>query len=465
MKIKFLMTGLLGLMTVAAFAQKSELTTAETEFNKYDQMHNSKAMVKLANTSLQTAKASIDKAAANEKTANLAQTYALKGSIYSALAANDTVAATSTPLFTTAEEALKKAKELDTKGEYKKMIDQAHLNMAQYQLNKGVKEYGDKKYDLAYKSFDYYRTVLPEDTNAIYYTGIAAANAGMWDAAITNYSKLLTTKYSAKARTYQDLSNFYLQKKDTVSAIKVLNDAAASFPSDPTFSKRVIELNLQSGKQAEVLSKIEGAIANDPKNKTLYYYAGITYTQVADQASKKIDALSKSAPGATAPAKTTTPVKPGAKPGAAKPAAAPPTVAASSASPEIAALVKTRDENLSKAENAYRKALEIDPNYFEANLNLGYVLINPAIDLFNKTRNLPVSKQKEYDAGMAKANVLFDAAKPYLQKAVDLQPKNVDALNNLRTYYLGKNDMANANKLKKQIDDLQGGGAQAPVQK
>jgi hypothetical protein len=35
-----------------------------------------------------------------------------------------------------------------------------------------VKEYGSGKYDLAYKSFDYYRTVLPEDTNAIYYTGL-----------------------------------------------------------------------------------------------------------------------------------------------------------------------------------------------------------------------------------------------------------------------------------------------------
>jgi hypothetical protein len=456
MKIKFLMASLLGLITVTAFAQKGELSTAETEFNKYDQLKTNKGMATLAKTSLTAAKTSIDKAAANDKTAALPQTYALKGSIYSALAIADTVAATSTPLFTTAEEALKKAKEVDTKGEYKKMVDQANLNLAQYQLNKGVREYGDKKYDLAYKSFDYYRTVLPEDTNAIYYTGIAAANSNNWDAAITNYNKLLTTNYSGKLRTYQDLSGFYLAKKDTAGAIKVLNDAAVKFPNDPAFSKRLIELNLQTGKQADVLAKIEGAIANDPKNKTLYYYAGITYTQVADQSSKKIDALSKNAPAATtAPAKAT-PAKPGARTAAQQPAAAP---ATATVSPEVAALIKSRDENLNKAENAYRKALEIDPNYFEANLNLGYVLINPAIDLFNKTRNLPVSKQKEYDSGMAKANVLFDAAKPYLQKAVELQPKNTDALTNLRTYYLGKNDMAHANELKKQIEALQGGGA------
>jgi tetratricopeptide (TPR) repeat protein len=453
MKINFLMTGLLGLITVTTFAQQKELTTAQSEYNKYDQLKLNKAMGKLALTSLSAAKASIDKAAANEKTGTLPLTYALKASIYGSMATNDTVSATSTPLFATAEEALKKAKELD-KGENKKVIDEANLTLAQYQLNKGVKEYESKKYDLAYKSFDYYRQALPEDTNAIYYTGLAAANGGNWDAAITNYRKLVTTPYSGKIRAYQDLSNFYLNKKDTIGAIKAMTEASEKFPNDAALGKRVIEMNLQSGKQAEVLAKIEKTIANDPKNKTLYYYAGITYTQVADQATKKIDALSKAA----APVKAATPAKPAAK------TATPPAIA-SAVSPEIVALQKTHDENLDKAEKAYRKALEIDPNYFEANLNLGYVLINPAIDLFNKTRNLPVSKQKEYDSGMAKANTLFDAAKPYLQKAVDLQPKNIDALSNMRTYYLGKNDIANANKLKKQIEDIQAAGSAGGIQK
>jgi tetratricopeptide (TPR) repeat protein len=446
MKIRFLMTGLLGLISAAAFAQKGELANAQTEYTKYETMRGNKTMEKLAFTGLNTAKVSIDKAAANDKTATLPLTYALKGTIYASLAVADTVPATSTPLFATAEEALKKAKELDTKGENKKMIDNANLTLAQYQLNKGVKEYGAKQYDLAYKSFDYYRSVLPEDTNAIYYTGLAAANSSNWDAAISNYSKLLTTNYSNKARVYSDLSNFYLTKKDTAGAIKVMNEATVKFPNDAALSKNLIELNLQSGKQQEVLNKIEGAIANDPKNKTLYYYAGITYTQVADEQNKKIAALTAAPAAATKPAA-------GSKTAAPAAAAVSPAVAA-----QVATLTKTRDENLSKAEAVYRKALEIDPNYFEANLNLGYVLINPAIDVFNKTRNLPVSKQKEYDAGMAKANTLFEAAKPFLQKAVDLKPNSVDALNNLKTYYLGKNDMVHANEIKKKIEDLNAGG-------
>ena len=64
-----------------------------------------------------------------------------------------------------------------------------------------------------------------------------------------------------------------------------------------------------------------------------------------------------------------------------------------------------------------------------------------------------------------KADAQFDLAKPYLQKAVDLNPKSVDALSYLRNYYRGKYDKANAaanaakaDDLKKQIDAINGGG-------
>ena len=87
-------------------------------------------------------------------------------------------------------------------------------------------------------------------------------------------------------------------------------------------------------------------------------------------------------------------------------------------------------------------------------MNLGYDLINPAIDTYNGANQLPANKQKEYDVQIAKANALFDLAKPYLLKAVELNPKSVDALANLKTYYIGKKDMANANDIQKKIDAL-----------
>jgi len=412
MKIKLLMAGLLGLVSATTFAQKGELNTAKSEFEKYGSLKGTP----LAKTSLAAAKTSIDKAAANEKTATLPLTYALKGAIYSTYAVQDTVAATSLPLFTTAEEALKKAKELDTKGENKQIIDEGNLNLAQYQLTKGVAEYGAGKYDLAYKSFDYYRTILPEDTNAIYYTGLSAANSKNYPAAISNYNKLITTKFSKIPGVYLDLSSMYLLSADTAGALKAVSEGVAKYPNNAELRKREIEISLQTGKEKEVLEKIQSALTADPKNKTLYYYAGLTYSQAAEAAAKDQ--------------------------GKAKDAAS------------KAKFQASKVENYAKAAEMYKKALEIDPNYFEANLNLGYVIISPAIDDYNAANKLPANKQKEYDAAIAKAKAQFEAAKPYLLKAVDLNPKSVDALTNLRTYYLGTKDEANAAKTKEKIDAL-----------
>jgi tetratricopeptide (TPR) repeat protein len=394
MRIKLLITGIVGLVsTTTVFAQKGELSNAQESYNSFATLRGQKTgpLAAKAATDLNNAKVSIDKAAANAKTATLPLTYAVKGAVYASLTLRDTVPSTSIPLFATAEEALIKAKETDTKGENKKLIDDAYLELIQYKYNAGVKAYQTQKYSTAYDDFLFYRNVRPDDTTAIYLTGLSAAAAQKYDEAIKNYTKLTATKYSKNPDVYSDLSLIYLQKKDTASAIKVVTEGAEKYPDNNKLSKREIELNLQAGNQAKVLEKMEKAIANDPKNKTLYYYAGLTYTQAKD---------------------------------------------------------------LTKAEAMYRKALEIDPNYYEASLNLGYILLNPGITAFNAAQKLPTSKQKEYDAAMAKAKASFEAAKPVILRTIEINPASIDALTNLKQCYLGLKDMVNANATQKRIDAL-----------
>lgn len=399
MKIKFLMIGLIGLISVnSVFAQKGELSNAKDQYNKYQGLRGQKTFAAMATTALNEAKVSIDKAAANEKTAKLPLTYAVKGGIYAALAYRDTVPAIQTPLFATADEALKNASEglksitnADEKNDAKKIIDDAYQTLYVIKYNVGVKEYQSGKYEAAYHSFDFMRSIKQDDTTSLYLTGLSATNAKMYDEGLVNYKKLLTTNYSKNPSIYSDMSFIYLTKKDTVNAIKIVTEGATRYPNDANLAKREIELNLQTGKATEVISKIEKAIAADPKNKTLYYYAGLAYNASG---------------------------------------------------------------NMAKAKESYEKALEIDPSYFEATLNLGYVLLNPAINLRNAANKLPTSKQKEYDESMKKAMALFEVAKPVLVKAVELRPTSYEALYNLKNYYLGKNDMVNANATQKRMDAL-----------
>lgn len=428
------MIGLLGLISLSAVAQKGELRDAQENYDNYTVSRGSTVslLVTKAVASLNDAKTAIDKAAANDKTANLPQTYALKGAIYSALASRDSVSATAEPLLSQAKDAIKKVTELDTKGDYKKLIADANTNMAIYYQKLGVKQYQAGQYDQAYKSFDSWNQALP-DTTAVYYGALAAGMAGnsnpqYYTYAIKNYKQLLGTNYSANEKIYGFLSSLYLTTKDTTDALNTINEGAQKYPSNANLRELQVQLALQAGKENEILSTLESSVAKDPNNKNLAYYAGLAYSRIGDaddeKASKEKDATAK------------------------------------------AKLHKDALDAYSKAADYYKKAVTLDPNYFEANMNLGYVLMKPAIDIYNQARELPANApQKQYVDLRQKADAQFDVAKPYLQKAVDLNPKSPDALANLWNYYRGKYDPANAAAnttkaadVKKQLDALSAAG-------
>ena len=430
MKIRVLITAFFAFMAISVFAQKREVDNANDDYTKFAGLET--ANLALAKPSLMTAKTAIDKAAANAKTAALPQTLALKAAIYASLADIDTDPAAATSDYATAQDALDKAKTADTKNENTNMIKHAAVELAQTQLNKGVKAFQDKKFDDAYKFFQTAQKLIPEDTTAILYAGISASNAKNYPAAIESYKQLVNTNYSKKTQTYNDLTTLYLFSKDTTSALKTIGDAVAKNPNNPDLRKREIEVSLQAGQSADLISKIEAAIKADPNNKALYYYEGLTYSQISESEGTEIKKLQKADIKAAA-------AKPGSKP---------------APNPQITKLQQMRNDNYGKAAAQYQKALAIDPNYFEAVLNMGYVTIAPAIDLYNDAQQLPVSQAKLYADYMAKANAGFDAAKPYVTKAVELNPQSLDALTNLKSYYQGKRDVENTNAVQKKIDAL-----------
>ena len=416
-----LLTAFFALSALSAFAQQGAIDDAKENYTKFDGLRSNMA---LAKPSLMTAKTAIDKASTNKKTASSPQMFALKAAIYASLSTAETDATAAAADYTTAMDALKQARTADTKNENTNMIQHAGTELAQVQLDKGVKAFQAKNYDDAYKAFDAGRQIVPEDTLMILYSAISASNAKNYPAAITNYSKLVTTNYSKKVDAYNDLTTLYLYNKDTANAVKTIAEAATKFPTNNDLRKRQIEVSLQAGQLGDLIGKIDAAIKADPNNKTLYYYEGLTYSQAGEAAGNSIKKLQKGA-------------KPGAK-----------------ADPQVAKLQQTRADNFSKAAEDYKKAVAIDPNYFEAVMNLGYVTMAPAIDIYNEAQQLPVNQTKAYNDAMAKAKAQFDLAKPYLMKAAELNPNSLDALTNLKSYYLGTRDDADANATQKKIDAL-----------
>ncbi|MXV50664.1 tetratricopeptide repeat protein [Pedobacter sp. HMF7647] len=389
MKIKSFILSIALLSATAAFAQKGELSTAKASYEKYDGMRSMGA--KLAMPSLEEAKTSIDKASANEKTANLPETWAIRSLIYADLATSDSVDAKVAPYVDEAVKSISKTQQLDTKGEQKANIEKANRLLAQVVLNKGVRAFKAQNYTEAYSAFDSGLKYMPNDTTFTYYAALSAVSAKNYPNAITKYKQLTSTNFKGLEEVYENLALLYMDQKDTAAAIATAGEGAKKFPQNKNLAQREIEYSLMSGKQSEVISKISAQAAKEPNNKIYPYYLGIAYSSIKDYP---------------------------------------------------------------KAEEAYKKAIAVDPSYTDAYINLGGLIMNNGIDTYNKANKLPATKQKEYDAMMKQAMSNFDTALPYLQKAAELDPKSKLALSNLKTYYLVKKNSAKADEMQKKIDAL-----------
>lgn len=243
MKFKLLLATTISLITTSAtFAQKGELSNAYAEYERCFNTYHQKNLAPIATRDINEAKASIDKAAVNPITATLPMTYAVKGAIYAMLAYRDTSEATYSSIFNIAATALNRAKETDIKGENKKLIDEGYQTLVVIKYDFGLKHYQVGEYEMAYDNFNFYLTVHPDDTTALYLTGLSAENAKKYAVAIANYNKLLTKNYSKNASIYADLGYIYLQQNDIADAIKVLTEGVAKYPDDGMLAKKLAEL-------------------------------------------------------------------------------------------------------------------------------------------------------------------------------------------------------------------------------
>jgi tetratricopeptide (TPR) repeat protein len=391
MKIKYLaITIALASITQVTLAQRGELANAKSNYEKYTELKQFKS-AGLGATNLQEAKTSIDKAVVHEKTTSDPLAWTYKALIYADLALLDSVVSKTEPLISEASDALKKASDLDKAGTNKSLIDQAKVLIYRYELNKGVKDYQSSRYDDAFNAFSKALNYKPGDTTLTYYTGLSAINAKNYKAAIQNYEQLTKTSFSSNRQIYLDLSRLYVMQGDTLSGIRVASEGSKKYTTDVPLATQEIELNLMIGKQKEVINKIIDQAQKNPKDKLYPFYLGIAYSANNE------------------------PVK---------------------------------------AEEAYKNAITIDPNYANAYLNLAGILLNRGIDTYNTANKLPQNKQKEYDEMIKKAYAQFDVALPYLQKAADLDPTSRLALENLKKYYFIKKDKAKEDEINKRLSTL-----------
>lgn len=347
------------------------------------------------------AKSEIERATEYEKTKDDAKTWFVRGMIYMTL---DT-AEIESGVYETAMASFDKALELDPeqneKGNYPGFttnlqaastgmgyIDYAKNNYYAYYYNKALEDYNAENYSMAADGFETAYAIYPSDTNAILNAAYAANLAGDDEAARRNFEKSLDAGIKDK-NVFLQLYNYSVQEKDYEKALEIVRKAKKAYPDDPDFSKYEIGLLIELDMVDDAMKEAKASIDNNPNNPELYF----SYATLLEETG-----------------------------------------------------------NPEEAEKQYKKALEIDPDHYNCNFNLGVLVFNRSQGLIKERNALGYKEKDKINELTEKINAQLEAALPIWEKLYNLDATDSTVLETLNYIYtnLGIND-----KAKKMQDELE----------
>lgn len=390
MKLKSILSLALMFVTFAAISQTGNLRRAKSSYNRFTDV-KSVGNPYLGMQDLKAAQKALEKAIEHEKTSPLAETWVYYALVAADLALLDTTEA-ALDLIDQAAKGRTKAIELGADNSLPEKMDELSTLMANYALNEGVRAWENRDFAAAYESFDRGSAYRPQDTTLLYYAGLAAVHTQEYKKALGKYVQLVDVdSFSNHQQILLDVSKIYMMEGDTAQAIAFADKGRKLYPEDGDMAIQYIELNLMAGNEEEVIDAINEQAQREPDNKNLQYYLGIAYNAVRD---------------------------------------------------------------MENAEAAYRRALEIDPDYLDAYINLGGLILNRGIDQWNRIHNDRDMERATYEAEIKKVHGVFDEALPFLERAVELNGENRIALSNLQKYYQIKEDNEKVAEIQARIDAL-----------
>lgn len=339
---------------------------------------------------LDRAKVEIDKAAVHEKTMASPKTWYYRGLIYIKMYKHEKFGGLDPLALEKATESFKKCLELDPKYENRGEIELELARLADSFESRGVDQYSANDFSNALNSFEMSSSLNARDTNIFFNCAISAERSGNTPKALGYCDKLIELGYK-RGWAFSTKSKILLASKDTIGSLETIKKARQLYPNDQELVISELNIYLMSSRTKEAREIIDVAIEKDPKNHQLYQVKG--------------DMLSNSG-------------------------------------------------DREGAITQYKKVVELNPSYPDAYFNLGAVYSIMGNDFIAKANNLPPSKQKEYDGLKKQADAKFSEALPYLEKAHELDPKNVGTMETLSQIYVRLNMLEKASAIRKKMSEL-----------
>ncbi len=257
-----------------------------------------------------------------------------------------------------------------------------------------------------------------KDTDKLFYAASYAVNGSDYENALIYYNELKAINYTGEGTVYWAV-NKATQKEETFPSVSertiLIKSGTHEKPRDEKLEskkgeiyKNIALILVQQGKIEEAKMAVQDARKASPDDNTLILteldlYLRLkdytTYTKLVNEALEKnptnIDLIFN------------------------------------------LGVISAEGGKLDEAEKYYRRAIEIDPNYFNANLNLAELKLRGDEKWVNEINKLGTSEKdnKRYEVLKGEREKNFKAILPYLEKAVQIQPDNDAAKKTLLSVY------------------------------
>ncbi len=365
---------------------------------------------------MEKASENIDSAKKYEETRNWAKTWFTIGDYYYTVYTSAPEDQKEFEDLVRSYESYKKAIEMDTANKYGNIsIEMKFPHLAGLLLKRGIDYMNDDQNKKAFTAFsggmglelmERYPTEAI-DTTFLFFSGVAAYKSGLYDTAIYYYNKALDYGFKPKKGSqldvYLQIKQTYLQLNDTLSAIETLKRAYKKFSDRTKLLNEMIMYYIQLNQEQEALTYLKQAQNKETDNPSYYFMEGTIYESIGEQA---------------------------------------------------------------KALEAYKKAIVINPDYFDAYYNIGAMFYNKGVEMLKAAND--IDSHKEYKKAKDEADAEMEKAIPYLEKGIEVidniddEKKSKDeklkdkynTLTTLQTIYVRINNKQKQKEVEKKLEEV-----------
>lgn len=326
---------------------------------------------------LDEAKEAIDLATENPSTSEWYKTWMYRAQTYARLAQtkDEKYASLKEGALEEAIRSYKKALTIEDKKSDKNQLRREYASLINTAYTMGHDAYEQQDFSNTYKYWVMADGINEDlgvkDTALVYNIAMVAKMANKPEESITYYDKCIANGFKG-ANPYVAKARIQSELKDTDGALATLAAGRAKYPNNQALITSEIDIYLVSERLDEALGNLNLAINNDPENYIFYYFRGLIYDNKKD---------------------------------------------------------------MDNAVKDYEKSIELNPEHFESYLSLGALYNNKGAEMLTAANQLPPSKQKEYDEAKDAAVAVIRQGLPYIEKAHEIKPDDMDTMNSLKSIY------------------------------